>query len=80
MKRFQLPAFVDDHNFQIKILALNIFSSASATKGTRKREFLDEMSPVIPWTELLAMIAPMALNPRHGFDLLCDSARYQKQP
>lgn len=28
------------------------------TKRTRKREFLDEMNLVIPWTELLALIAP----------------------
>ena len=30
------------------------------TKHTRKREFLDEMNLVIPWTELLALIAPHA--------------------
>jgi len=30
------------------------------TKCTRKREFLDEMNLVIPWTELLALIAPHA--------------------
>ena len=30
------------------------------TKRTRKREFLDEMDLVIPWTELLALIAPHA--------------------
>ena len=30
------------------------------TKRTRKREFLDEMNLVIPWTELLALIAPHA--------------------
>jgi transposase, IS5 family len=29
-------------------------------KRTRKREFLDEMDLVIPWTELLALIAPHA--------------------
>ena len=28
------------------------------TKRTRKREFLDEMNLVIPWSELLALIAP----------------------
>lgn len=31
-----------------------------ATKRTRKREFLDEMNLVIPWSELLALIAPHA--------------------
>jgi IS5 family transposase len=30
------------------------------TKRTRKREFLDEMNLVIPWSELLALIAPYA--------------------
>lgn len=30
------------------------------TKRTRKGEFLDEMDLVIPWTELLALIAPHA--------------------
>ena len=29
-------------------------------KRTRKREFLDEMDLVIPWSELLALIAPHA--------------------
>ena len=31
-----------------------------ATKRTRKREFLDEMDRVIPWSQLLALIAPHA--------------------
>ena len=30
------------------------------TKRTRKREFLDEMNLVIPWSQLLALIAPHA--------------------
>ncbi len=30
------------------------------TKRTRKREFLDEMNPVVPWAELVALIAPHA--------------------
>jgi len=29
-------------------------------KSTRKREFLDEMNLVVPWSELLALIAPHA--------------------
>jgi IS5 family transposase len=33
---------------------------ALVTKRTRKRKFLDEMNLVIPWTELLALIAPHA--------------------
>ena len=30
------------------------------TKRTRKREFLDEMNLVVPWSELVALIAPFA--------------------
>jgi IS5 family transposase len=30
------------------------------TKRTRKREFLDEMNLVIPWSQLLGLIAPHA--------------------
>jgi IS5 family transposase len=30
------------------------------TKRTRKREFLDEMNLVVPWAELVALIAPHA--------------------
>lgn len=33
------------------------------TKRTRKREFLDEMNLVVPWTELVALIAPHAPAP-----------------
>lgn len=33
------------------------------TKRTRKREFLDEMNLVVPWAELLALIAPHAPQP-----------------
>ena len=36
------------------------------TKRTRKREFLDEMNLVIPWTELLALIAPHAPTGKTG--------------
>ena len=28
------------------------------TKGTRKREYLNEMNRAIPWPELLALITP----------------------
>ncbi len=31
-----------------------------ATKRTRKREFLDEMNLVVPWSELVALIQPHA--------------------
>jgi len=29
-----------------------------STKRTRKREFLDEMSQVVPWADLVALIEP----------------------
>lgn len=37
-----------------------------ATKRTRKREFLDEMNLVMPWTELVALVAPFAPEGRRG--------------
>ena len=37
-----------------------------APKRTRKREFLDEMDQVIPWSELLALIAPHAPSGKTG--------------
>ena len=33
------------------------------TKRTRKREFLDEMDLVVPWAELVSLIAPHAPAP-----------------
>jgi IS5 family transposase len=36
------------------------------TKRTRKREFLDEMNRVMPWTELVALIAPFAPEGKQG--------------
>jgi len=37
-----------------------------AAKRTRKRAFLDEMDQVIPWPELLALIAPYAPSGKTG--------------
>ena len=37
-----------------------------AAKRTRKREFLDEMDRVIPWSQLLALIAPHARAGKTG--------------
>lgn len=37
-----------------------------STKRTRKREFLDEMNRVVPWVELVALIAPYAPEGRRG--------------
>jgi len=36
------------------------------TKSTRKREFLDEMNLVVPWTELVALIEPYAPSGKTG--------------
>jgi len=36
------------------------------TKRTRKREFLDEMNRVVPWTALVALVAPFAPEGRRG--------------
>jgi IS5 family transposase len=36
------------------------------TKRTRKREFLDEMNRVVPWAELVALIAPFAPEGKRG--------------
>jgi hypothetical protein len=33
------------------------------TKRTRKREFLDEMNLVVPWAELVTLIAPHGPRP-----------------
>ncbi len=41
-------------------LSLATIGFEFVTKRTRKREFLDEMSPVIPWSQLLELIAPHA--------------------
>ena len=35
-------------------------------KRTRKREFLDEMNLVVPWAELVALIAPFAPEGKRG--------------
>ena len=36
------------------------------TKRTRKREFLDEMNLVMPWAELVALVAPFAPEGKKG--------------
>ena len=36
------------------------------TKRTRKREFLDEMNRVVPWAELVALVAPFAPEGKKG--------------
>jgi IS5 family transposase len=42
-------------------LGLNLTS-----KRTRKREFLDEMNRVVPWSDLVALVAPFAPEGRRG--------------
>jgi IS5 family transposase len=36
------------------------------TKRTRKREFLAEMERVVPWSELVGLITPYALEGKRG--------------
>ena len=38
-------------------------------KKTRKREFLEQMQQVVPWTDLVALIAPYAPEGRRGHPL-----------
>ena len=38
----------------------------TSTKRTRRREFLDEMDRVVPWTELVAQIAPFMPEGKRG--------------
>ena len=42
-------------------LGLNLTS-----KRTRKREFLDEMNRVVPWSDLVALVRPFAPEGRRG--------------
>lgn len=51
---------------QMKQISLATTGFELATKRTRKREFLDEMDQVIPWSELLALIAPYAPSGKTG--------------
>ena len=44
----------------MKQMSLSTTGLEQLTKRTRKRELLDEMNLVIPWTELLSLIAPHA--------------------
>jgi len=47
----------------MKQMSLGAAGFERKTKRTRKREFLDEMNLVVPWAELLALIAPHAPQP-----------------
>ncbi len=47
----------------MKQMSLGAAGFERKTKRTRKREFLDEMNLVVPWAELVALIAPHAPQP-----------------
>jgi transposase, IS5 family len=47
----------------MKQMSLSTTGFERKTKRTRKREFLDEMSLVVPWGELVSLIAPHAPQP-----------------
>ena len=44
----------------MKQMSLSESGFERKTKRTRKREFLDEMNLVVPWAELVSLIAPHA--------------------
>ncbi len=44
----------------MKQMSLDVSGFERKTKRTRKREFLDDMNLVVPWSELVALIAPYA--------------------
>ncbi|WHZ11511.1 MAG: Mobile element protein [Burkholderiaceae bacterium] len=48
---------------QMKQMSLGTTGFERKPKRTRKREFLDEMNLVVPWDELVALIAPYAPAP-----------------
>ena len=47
----------------MKQMSLSTTGFERKTKRTRKREFLDEMNLVVPWAELVSLIAPHAPQP-----------------
>jgi IS5 family transposase len=47
----------------MKQMSLSESGFERKTKRTRKREFLDEMNLVVPWDELVSLIAPHAPAP-----------------
>ena len=44
----------------MKQMSLETTGFERKTKRTRKREFLEEMNRVVPWSELVALIKPHA--------------------
>ena len=64
------PTHVLAHAFQVRnasrpMLQANLGLNLS-TKKTRKREFLEQMQQVVPWRDLVALIAPCAPEGRKG--------------
>jgi transposase, IS5 family len=51
------------HFSNMKQMSLGESGFERKTKRTRKREFLDEMNLVVPWAELVSLIAPHAPAP-----------------
>jgi transposase, IS5 family len=50
----------------MKQISLGITGFELSIKRTRKREFLDEMNLVVPWSELVSLIQPFAPTGRTG--------------
>lgn len=55
-----------------------------STKKTRKREFLEQMQQVVPWRDMVALIAPYAPEGRKGrppfpVEMLLRSSALQEQ-
>ena len=50
----------------MKQISLTVAGFELATKRTRKRELLDEMNLVVPWSELVGLIEPHAPAGRTG--------------
>ena len=44
----------------MKQMSLSATGFERKTKRTRKRQFLDEMNLVVPWSELVALVTPHA--------------------
>lgn len=49
---------VPECSFKTELKSDTLLGLGTSTKSTRRREFLDEMDQVVPWSELVALIAP----------------------
>ncbi len=50
-------------NIDMKQQSLNPYEFSVKPKRTRKREFLDEMDAVVPWSDLVQLVEPFAPKP-----------------